>query len=402
MSDGDRQGLRHEDRRRRTDRVHLRNGPRAHVVPVRQGDHRRRRRRLGRGMRQLRLLVCLGAGHRRQRRVRAAPDRSGSRRRRSAGRPAAPVHPPPPRRSVGRHPSPLSGRDRPVGRCSVSASSGRSVRSSDASATASRSTLRRHSSRRAMPTTISTCSTPLLDRGVRKVKVRTGPEWRADLDTLADLRRRARRRHRDDGRRERDVHACPPLGCSPRHSPSSTSDGSKNPCRNCERAGIEALVAHSPVPVAYGEHLFGLHDAVEAMRRRQLDVLQPDAIHRRRHLRGPPDGRSRRRRSAFGSSSMSVPDPISLAANLHLAATVPSIRTIEYPPTLIGAWDAFGTRRRRSDPTRSSTDTSRSRRAPGLGVALDESAAAAHPYQLPGARAAGTTTGLPDRFVGDR
>ena len=28
---------------------------------------------------------------------------------------------------------------------------------------------------------------PLLDRGVRKVKVRTGPEWRADLDTLRKL-----------------------------------------------------------------------------------------------------------------------------------------------------------------------------------------------------------------------
>ena len=39
---------------------------------------------------------------------------------------------------------------------------------------------------------------------------------------------------------------------------------------------------------------------------------------------------------------------------------------------------------------------------PGLGVDLDEAAIAAHPYQLPGARVAGTVSGLPDRFVGDR
>jgi L-alanine-DL-glutamate epimerase-like enolase superfamily enzyme len=92
---------------------------------------------------------------------------------------------------------------------------------------------------------------------------------------------------------------------------------------------------------------------------------------------------------------------VSLAANLHLAATVPAITAIEYPPTLIPVWETFGTGasfgiEALHDGRLSIPDQ------PGLGVAIDESAIADHPYRLPGARVAGTTTGLPDRFVGDR
>ena len=39
---------------------------------------------------------------------------------------------------------------------------------------------------------------------------------------------------------------------------------------------------------------------------------------------------------------------------------------------------------------------------PGLGVALAEAAVALHPYRPPGVRVAGSRSGLPDRFVGDR
>ncbi len=89
------------------------------------------------------------------------------------------------------------------------------------------------------------------------------------------------------------------------------------------------------------------------------------------------------------------------AANLHLAATVPAIRTVEYPPTLLPVWEAFGVGTELGlssivDGTIPVPDT------PGLGVTLDEVQAARHPYRRPGARVAGTTTGLPDRFVGDR
>lgn len=240
---------------------------------------------------------------------------------------------------------------------------------------------------------------PLLERGVRKVKVRTGPEWRDDLDTLADLRRSLG----DDIELMIDAsetYTLPTARALAEALAEFDVRWLEEPLPQFERAGIEALVQHSAVPIAYGEHLFGLHEAVEAMRRRQLDVLQPDA--------STAGGIAEARRMAEAAVSFGVrvvphvcAGPISLAANLHLAATVPAIRTIEYPPTLIGVWDLFGESAafgpdQLTDGRLAVPDTA------GLGVALDERAAAAHPYELPGRRAAGTTGGLPDRFVGDR
>ena len=93
--------------------------------------------------------------------------------------------------------------------------------------------------------------------------------------------------------------------------------------------------------------------------------------------------------------------PISLAANLHLAATVPAIRLIEYPPSLASAWATFGDGCN-FGPDSIVDGTLDIPSAAGLGIQLNEAAVAAHPYQPPGARVAGTVGGLPDRFVGDR
>jgi L-alanine-DL-glutamate epimerase-like enolase superfamily enzyme len=110
-------------------------------------------------------------------------------------------------------------------------------------------------------------------------------------------------------------------------------------------------------------------------------------------------------RAAAGFGVRVVPHvcagPISLAANLHLAACVPAIRMIEFPPVLLGAWAALGGGARFAvdaidDGWIAVPDT------PGLGVDLDEVAAAGLPYRPPGARVAGTVGGLPDRFTGDR
>ncbi len=240
---------------------------------------------------------------------------------------------------------------------------------------------------------------PLLDRGVRKVKVRTGPEWQADLDTLADLRARLG----PDIEMMVDAsetYTLPTARVLATELAKFDVRWIEEPLPQAERAGIEALVQHSPVPVAYGEHLFGLQEAIEAMRRRQLDVLQPDA--------STAGGISEARRMAEAAASFGVrvvphvcAGPISLAANLHLAGSVAAIRTIEYPPSLFGVWDAF------SDGAVLGLEAIEDGRvripdAPGLGVVLDEAAAAAHPYEAPGVRAVGTTGGLPDRFVGDR
>ncbi len=68
---------------------------------------------------------------------------------------------------------------------------------------------------------------------------------------------------------------------------------------------------------------------------------------------------------------------------------------------LLGVWERFGTGATLTldaivDGSIAIPD------GPGLGVGLDEAAAASSPYRPPGARVAGTVAGLPDRFTGDR
>jgi L-alanine-DL-glutamate epimerase-like enolase superfamily enzyme len=94
--------------------------------------------------------------------------------------------------------------------------------------------------------------------------------------------------------------------------------------------------------------------------------------------------------------------PVSLSANLHLAATVPGIRLIEYPPSLAQSWSTFSGGDIDFGPQAIVDGSLAVPTGPGLGVNLDETAAKAHPYRPPGARVAGTVGGLPDRFVGDR
>lgn len=93
--------------------------------------------------------------------------------------------------------------------------------------------------------------------------------------------------------------------------------------------------------------------------------------------------------------------PISLAANLHVAASTPVIRAIEYPFTLAPSWQAFAATESLGidaivDGELAVPD------GPGLGITLDEAAVSARPYHAPGVRVAGSRAGLPDRFVGDR
>jgi len=92
--------------------------------------------------------------------------------------------------------------------------------------------------------------------------------------------------------------------------------------------------------------------------------------------------------------------PVSLAANLHLAACTPAIRAIEFPPMLEPVWRTFSGEDRFA--TGAIVDGALAvPGTPGLGIGIDEAAVRAHPYEAPGARVAGTTSGLPDRFVGD-
>ncbi len=244
---------------------------------------------------------------------------------------------------------------------------------------------------------------PLLDRGVRMVKVRVGPDWHADLMTLAQLRARL-----GDGVEVMvDGSETFTLPTASRIADRLAGLGVawfEEPLPQTERAGIEALARRSPVPIAYGEHLNGYDEALDALRRDQVSVLQPDA--------STCGGISEARRVAELGASFGarvVPHvcagPISLAANLHVAASVPTVHAIEYPPFLLDAWAALGT----GAPLGLDAITDGTLAVPpgpGLGVALDEEAASRYPYRPPehvvGVRGSGGRDGFPSRFVGDR
>ncbi|MGZ4673784.1 MAG: mandelate racemase/muconate lactonizing enzyme family protein [Ilumatobacteraceae bacterium] len=240
---------------------------------------------------------------------------------------------------------------------------------------------------------------PLLERGVRMVKVRVGPSWVADMKTLTELRVRlgADIELMVDGS---EIFTLPTASEIARQLAALDVRWFEEPLPQGERAGIEALVRRSPVPIAYGEHLFGRDDTLDALRREQLDILQPDA--------STAGGLGEARFMAMAAASSGVrvvphtcAGPVALAANLHLAATIPAIRAIEYPFTLAPVWAGLGGGRALG-PDAIVDGAIAVPDAPGLGVDLDEAAAHRYPYRPPGVRVVGSRAGLPDRFTGDR
>ena len=240
---------------------------------------------------------------------------------------------------------------------------------------------------------------PLLERGVTKVKLRVGPDWQADIETLAEVRSLLGPRIQlmIDGS---EIFTLPTAQRVAAMLHDLDVQWFEEPLPQGSRAGIETLARTSSVPIAYGEHLFGADEAIDAMRREQLHVLQPDA--------STCGGLAEARRMAQAAAPFGVrvvphvcAGPVSLAANLHLAATVPAIRLIEYPPTLALSWTTFGIG---ADfgPASIIDGSIAVPIGPGLGVNVDEHSVTSHPYRPPGARVAGTVGGLPDRFVGDR
>lgn len=240
---------------------------------------------------------------------------------------------------------------------------------------------------------------PFVERGVTMVKVRTGPEWRQDLDTLAALRELIpdHVEFMVDGS---ETYTLPTAVEIARRLADLGVRWFEEPIPHGNRAAIARLCAQSPLPIAYGEHLYGREDAIDALSNAGIQVLQPDVS----IIGGISEGREAAVVAGYYGARV-VPHvcagPVSLAANLALAGTVPAIRAIEYPVHLIPAWGALGVGARFGlDALADGALPIPS--APGLGVALDEDVAAAHSYTPPGQRVAGTVGGLPDRFVGDR
>lgn len=239
---------------------------------------------------------------------------------------------------------------------------------------------------------------PLLDRGVSMVKVRIGPAWQADLATLEVLRDRL-----EDGVElmvdGSEIFTLPTALEVAERLAHLGVRWFEEPIPQGVRAGIEALGRRSPLPIAYGEHLYGLEGALDALRRNECSVLQPDAA----ISGGIAEARAiARLGAAFGARVVlhQAAGPIALAANLHVAASVPGIGALEYSHVLADGL-ALGT----GAPLGIEAivdGTIAVPGGPGLGVGLDEALLERHPFRPNPTRVAGSRGGLPDRFVGDR
>ena len=240
---------------------------------------------------------------------------------------------------------------------------------------------------------------PLLDRGVRMVKVRIGPEWRPELRVLEAIRAGLS----DDVELMVDGSEIFTVPTAIEVAAALGDLGVRwfeEPVPQHESRGLEGLARRSPVPIAYGEHLFGVEGALDALEAAAVwtccSPTRPRAAASGRLEPWPGSAPP----TEPGSCSTTRAGPVSLAANLHVAATVHGVRAVEYSHVLAEGW-SVGT----GAPLGVDAIVGGSLGVPdgpGLGVGLDETIAARYPYALEPTRVAGSRGGLPDRFVGDR
>ncbi|HZP96431.1 MAG TPA: mandelate racemase/muconate lactonizing enzyme family protein [Candidatus Limnocylindria bacterium] len=221
---------------------------------------------------------------------------------------------------------------------------------------------------------------PFLAKGTRAAKVRLGAQWQDELETLARL-------HELFGPKIAifiDGNEAFTPKTAARIAPRLAECGVgffEEPCPRDDAVSLARLVASSPVPIAYGEHVFGVSGFLELAEDRVADVWQPDAA--------VCGGMSELRRIAALAAARNVRlsphsagTPIGLAANLHAATGAPTLTWLEMSARmddLVGAFVGGD-----SVSTKMIVDgTLRPPEAPGIGVEPAPDLAERYPYQPP-------------------
>ncbi len=178
---------------------------------------------------------------------------------------------------------------------------------------------------------------PLFERGVRAIKVRLSANYEPQLRTLRDLRAQL-----GDGIRIMvDGSECFTLEEAMAIARKLADLGIfwfEEPIPQCEREAIATLVQRSPLPIAYGEHLFQVHDFADCLRNRRANYVQPDAS----ICGGMAEGiRIGKMAGRYGVpvAPHAAAGPVSLAANIHMAAAIGDIELLEYSFPLAPAWN---------------------------------------------------------------
>ena len=233
---------------------------------------------------------------------------------------------------------------------------------------------------------------PLIQAGVKAAKLRIGVDWQADLETLAAVREQL-----DpsvalmiDGNENFTLETA--LTVADRLSELGI-EWFEEPIPQESPEAIAALCAQSPVPIAYGEHMFGVTEFKTASNTYGISVLQPDVatcggISEAMLIAGLANAAGLRLAPHTASG------PIALAANLHFGAAA-GASVVEYPFPLAECWAEIA-------PTcpltpDAVTDGHLSLPpGPGLGVEIDLDAVRDRPYQPPAPRPGPST-----RFMGN-
>ena len=168
---------------------------------------------------------------------------------------------------------------------------------------------------------------PFLAHGVTAAKVRLGAKWEEELATLAELRAL----FGPDIAIFIDGNEAFRPETAARIAPRLAERGVRffeEPCPRDDAKALARFVSGSPVPVAYGEHVFGVAGFQELADDGVATVWQPDAA--------VCGGMRELRRIAARAAELGVPlsphsaaTPIGLAANLHAATGAPTLTWLE-------------------------------------------------------------------------
>ena len=241
---------------------------------------------------------------------------------------------------------------------------------------------------------------PLLERGVTKVKLRVGPEWRGRSGHVGRGALAARPADRADDRRQRDLHAAD--GAARRHRTARTR---RAVVRRAAAAGQPGGHRVAGPYLARADRLRRAPVRCRRRHRRHAPRAAARAAARRVHLwravRGSPHGAGR------GAVRRARGAPRVRRADLAGRQPAPRGHRAGHPPHRVPAEPGrivVHVRRRCELRPRRHRRRHRWPSPPDLAWASTSTKrpSQSHPYRAPGARVAGTVGGLPDRFVGDR
>ncbi|ORM36544.1 mandelate racemase/muconate lactonizing enzyme family protein [Williamsia sp. 1135] len=170
---------------------------------------------------------------------------------------------------------------------------------------------------------------PMLERGVRHVKLRTGPRPDVAVDVLADIRRLLG----PDIEIMVDASESLDLPTTARLSDRMSDLDVRwleEPFLQSRHGGYRQAAGRSRIPIAAGEHVFGHDEAIAALTAGEISVIQPDPCISGGFSEARAIAATAR---AFGARVVVHyhAGVIGLAAALQFSASTPSVDLLEFP-----------------------------------------------------------------------